>query len=141
MKKELDYKLCEKYPKIFAKRNGDKRETRMYGGFTCGDGWYGLIDQLCGNLQWNTDHNGQPQVVAEQVKEKFGTLRFYVESATPEQHAVIRFVEQLSAHICEFCGTTKNMGKTSVWLRNLCEDCSKDQRHPWKKNEENENDS
>lgn len=136
MKKELDDKLCAKYPKIFANRGGDKRDTCMYWGFTCGDGWYGIIDQLCNNLQWNTDNNNQPQVVAAQVKEKFGTLNFYVESATPEQRAVIGFAEQLSAHICEFCGTNQNMGKTTGWLRNICEDCSKDHRHPWKKNEE-----
>jgi len=87
MRKELDEKLCAKYPKIFANRNGDKRKTLMCWGFSCGDGWYWLLDRLCSNLQWDTDKNNRdekyPQIVAMQVKEKFGGLRFYVESATP----------------------------------------------------------
>ena len=136
MRKELDEKLVEKYPKIFADRHGDKMKTAMCWGFACGDGWYWLFDKLCSQLQWNIDKNGQPQVVASQVKEKFGTLNFYVQSATPEQHAQISFAESLSADICESCGTTENMGRTSGWLRNICEDCSKDQKNPWKKNED-----
>jgi len=75
-------------------------------------------------------------VVASQVKEKFGTLSFYVKSATPEQHAQITFAESLSAHICESCGTTEKMGRTTGWIRNICEDCAPNQKHPWKKNEE-----
>ena len=145
MKKELDEKLCAKYPKIFANRGGSKMETCMYWGFECGDGWYWLIDKLCSNLQWDTDKNNRdgkyPQVVAAQVKEKFGGLRFYVESASSEQHAVIGFAESLSYYVCESCGTTKNMGRTSGWIRCICEDCSKDDRNPWKKYEENEDDS
>ena len=133
MRKDLDEKLCAKYPKIFADRHGDMRETLMCWGFDCGDGWYWLIDKLCSNLQWNTDKNNRdgnyPQVVAVQVKEKFGTLRFYVDSATPEQHAVISFVESLSYSVCESCGTTKNLGTTSGWIRVLCEDCSKEQKN------------
>ena len=140
MKKELDEKLCAKYPKIFADRHGDMRETLMCWGFDCGDGWYWLIDKLCSNLQWNTDKNNRdgeyPQVVAVQVKEKFGGLRFYVQGGTSEQHAVISFVESLSYSVCESCGTTKNMGRTSGWIASICEDCSKEQKNPWKKNEE-----
>ena len=49
----------------------------MCWGFSCGDGWYLLIDRLCSSLQWDTDTNKYPQVVATQVKEKYGTLRFY----------------------------------------------------------------
>lgn len=140
MRKELDEKLCAKYPLIFADRHGDKKETLMCWGFDCGDGWYWLIDKLCAQLQWNTDKNNRdgeyPQVVAVQVKEKFGGLCFYVQSATREQYATISFAESLSYGICEHCGTTKNMGRTSGWIRNICEDCSKDDKNPWTKNEE-----
>jgi len=140
MKKELDEKLVKKYPKIFADRFEDKTKTAMCWGFSCGDGWYWLIDQLCSNLQWNTDRNNRegkyPQVIASQVKEKFGGLCFYVQSATPEQYAVINFAESMSYHICESCGTTENMGRTTGWIRNICENCSKDQKHPWIKNED-----
>jgi len=140
MKKELDEKLCEKYPKIFVNRHGDMKTTAMCWGFACGDGWYWLIDRLCSNLQWNTDKNNRdgkyPQVVASQVKEKFGGLCFYVESATPEQYAVISFAETLSNHTCEECGTTKNIGHTKGWITTLCEDCSVSSKNSWTKDEE-----
>jgi hypothetical protein len=50
MRKELDETLCAKYPQIFRDRNGDMRTTLMCWGFECGDGWYNIIDILCGKL-------------------------------------------------------------------------------------------
>ena len=140
MRKELDEKLCTKYPKIFADRHGDMKETCMVWGFECGDGWYWIINKLCSNLQWNTDKNNRdgkyPQIVASQVKEKFGGLCFYVQSATPEQHAVISFAESLSYEICEDCGSTKNIGRTTGWIKVLCEDCAVNAKHTWVKDKE-----
>ena len=50
MKRELDSHLCEKYPLIFKDRNADMRTTAMCWGLECGDGWYNIIDVLCGLL-------------------------------------------------------------------------------------------
>ena len=50
MRKELDEKLCEKYPLIFKDRHADMTETCMCWGFECGDGWFNIIDVLCGML-------------------------------------------------------------------------------------------
>lgn len=140
MTRELDEKLCAKYPKIFVNRHEDMRTTAMCWGFECGDGWYWLIDRLCSNLQFNTDNNNSgknegryPQVVASQVKEKFGGLRFYVEGASAAQHAVISFAESLSEHICEKCGSTKNIGHTKGWITTLCEECKEGSLLSWEK--------
>lgn len=126
MSPELDKKLCEKYPKIFANRNGNPQETLMCWGFECGDGWYDLIDTLCGWLQFNTDKNGHlpkyaSQVVAVQVKEKFGGLRFYVEGASEVQYAAISFAEAMSYKICDVCGAP---GKPSTggWISTRCDE-------------------
>ena len=78
----------------------------MHWGFTCGDGWYALIDMLCGELQHETDHNGAPQVTARQVKEKFGRLRFYVDQASERQRGMIDLACAVSACICEECGAS-----------------------------------
>ena len=97
MSPHLDESLCKKYPLIFANRHGSVMETLMCWGFDCGDGWYDLIDTLCGEIQHHIDNRKRnrevilkketfdsntlpeeiPQVVAVQVKEKFGSLRFY----------------------------------------------------------------
>jgi len=48
----------------------------MCWGLDIGDGWYDLIDKLCQKLTLIKKTTGI-QVKATQVKEKFGTLRFY----------------------------------------------------------------
>lgn len=123
MSPDKDKALCEKYPKIFADRHGDMRSTAMCWGFDCGDGWYDLIDVLCAHLQAMTDNNPNndrfPQIVAAQVKEKFGGLRFYVSASSDYQDGAISMAESMSYHICEVCG---NPGKPNNrgWIRTTC---------------------
>ena len=50
MRKELDEALCAKYPLIFKDRHENMQNTAMCWGFECGDGWYNIIDTLCGLL-------------------------------------------------------------------------------------------
>jgi hypothetical protein len=112
MKQELDEQLCAKYPKIFKDRHGDMKETLMCWGFECGDGWYNIIDQLCANIQHHIDWKqeqkekygrgeGCSQVVAVQVKEKFGTLRFYYDGGDDTIGGMVRMAESMSAVTCE----------------------------------------
>ena len=126
MREELDKQLCEKYPKIFVNRNGDMTETCMYWGFSCGDGWYDLIDTLCENIQSYIDNNSSEtrvisQVVAEQVKEKFGTLRFYTSGGDRLIDGMIWFAESMSGRICETCGNSGKL-RNSGWLVTLCDE-------------------
>lgn len=55
-----------------------ERFKDVYAGFDCGKGWYDLIDQLCWALEAECFRTGSSYKVA-QVKEKFGTLRFYID--------------------------------------------------------------
>lgn len=106
-------KLRKKYPKIVGNI-----------GFEHGKGWYHLIDLLCKKLQWDTDMNGQPQVEATQVKEKFGGLRFYTGPTTDRQDSMIEFAESLSYHVCERCGSTNRVKSTrGGWIQSLCQKC------------------
>jgi len=50
VRKELDETLCARYPLIFKDRNENMMHTAMCWGFECGDGWYNIIDTLCGLL-------------------------------------------------------------------------------------------
>lgn len=126
MRDELDKKLCEKYPKIFADRYKPMTETAMCWGIECGDGWYNIIDQLCANIQSHIDWEESrgiaiPQVVAEQVKEKFGTLRFYVRGGDEYIDALIAMAESMSGVTCEACGKPGTTGG-SGWISTMCED-------------------
>ncbi len=129
MREELDNALCQKYPKMFANRNKDMKETAMCWGFECSDGWYNLIDELCDTIQSYIDMNSRPdnvipQVVVEQVKEKFGTLRFYYQGGDRLIDGMVWFAESMSSRICEECGnpgTRKGQG----WIYTACEQHSK----------------
>lgn len=118
MKPELDAALCEKFPKIFRDRYEDKRTTAMCWGFECGDGWFELLMDLCKNIQKYCDEIGS-QVVAVQVKEKFGGLRFYVDRGDDHIYNLISEAELRSERTCEVCGIPGEVYGGS-WLKTLC---------------------
>ena len=64
-----------------------------------------------------------PTVV--QVKEKFGTLRFYIQAGTDEHDNYISFAESMSARTCETCGKPgKTLGRG--WYYTSCEEHAHD---------------
>ena len=62
----------------------------------------------------------------QQMKEKFGTLRFYYSGGNDRIHALVNLTENLSASVCEVCGTLGTLCKKSggSWVKTLCEDCA-----------------
>lgn len=50
MRQELDKALCAKYPIIFKDRHASMQTTTLCWGFECDDGWYNILDVLCGRL-------------------------------------------------------------------------------------------
>lgn len=127
-KKNTDY-LFKKYPKLFPKEERkDPMQSLMCFGFETGDGWVDLIDSLCSCIQTYIDNNQHlklPQVVVEQVKEKFGGLRFYTRGGDTLIHGMIWFAESLSFSICEECGKKGifKKSKTRNWYYTLCNEC------------------
>jgi len=110
MNPQLSNLLFERYPSIF--RLHTSPDSRMSEGLACGDGWFDLIDALCESLQFDIDNNGFPQISVRQVKEKLGTLRFYVGKVSENQRGKILFAESFSGRICDICGRpgkTKNI--------------------------------
>ena len=109
MTKELELKLVEKYPKILKNYGGDKKLTCMHWGMECGDGWYALLDETMHKLQHICD-TMHVQVIAEQIKEKLGSLRFYYRVETNFNTvesiitSVVHSAERESLHICENTG-------------------------------------
>lgn len=121
MRAELDELLCERYPKIFADRHKPMEGTAMCWGFMCGDGWFALIDALCAKLQALSEQDGSIQVVATQVKEKFGCLSFYVRSSTDEQDEAIELAMNMSMHTCEECGQPGQIVANNGWCMARCQ--------------------
>lgn len=59
---------------------------------------------------------------AIQVKEKFGTLRFYMSHATDEMYKLREEAELKSSETCELCGKPGHRRNTA-WISTLCEEC------------------
>lgn len=122
MKVELQNKLYAKYPKIFADKDKSMQETCMCWGIETGSGWYDIIDDLCKQIQEYIDESGCEQVIATQVKEKFGTLRFYFYGGDDTVDRMVLDAERKSYITCEECGkpgTSNDRG----WIRVRCGDC------------------
>lgn len=112
MQARLDAYLVKKCPTLFADRFASMRTTAMCWGFDVGDGWYQLLKEACMKIEpilaackakdpvaWK-----QGFFRASQIKEKFGTLRFYVSGAPDEVHKIIHKAEIRSTKTCEVCG-------------------------------------
>ena len=77
--------------------------------------------------------------VAVQVKEKFGTLRFYLDGYNDTISAYESFAEAMSARICEDCGSPGKT-RTGGWYRTLCDKHAEEQGYSLEdETEENEN--
>ena len=100
MKQELQESLFEKYPSIFARRHMPQVHSAMCYGIQCPDSWYDLIDTLCGGIQSYADQNA---IICEanQVKSKFGGLRFYVTYSDPYIKGLLSMAEMISFKIKE----------------------------------------
>ena len=126
MKQELDELLCKRYPQMMVNRNLPMTETCMCWGFSCGDGWFNILDQLMGNIQHHLDCNNKngpvvAQVTLDQVKEKFGTLRFYYTGGDDEISGMVAMAEAMSGVTCEECGGPgKRVG--GGWVTTLCQE-------------------
>lgn len=112
MKRVLKDALSGRYPRIFVGKHG---------GFDTGDGWYNLLDLLSARIQAHVDAGKCPQVEAEQVKEKYGGLRFYYTGGDATVHALVGFAEDLSERTCETCGAPGTPNDEYGWIRTRCD--------------------
>lgn len=75
-------------------------------------------------------------VVATQLKEKYGTLRFYVYGADDYVNGLIQMAEAMSVVTCETCGAPGEE-REGGWIRTLCDEHAKEQGYH-SEEEENE---
>jgi hypothetical protein len=129
-KKEYDDYMVKKYPDIFRERKLTIHESCMAWGFDIGPGWYQLVDDLCKCLVEIQKVTGI-EIIAKQVKEKFGTLRFYISYTLPDGfdsltwweiiYGIIDAFEQKSSQCCERCGKLGSL-RDDGWITTLCDE-------------------
>jgi len=69
--------------------------------------------------QLKTVPDACPQMVATQVKEKFGTLNFYYCGGDDVVAGIVLMAESMSAVTCEVCGNRGQRNDES-WIHTLC---------------------
>ncbi len=93
----------------------------------CHDGWFKLIKELSENIQkelTKLDINLKKDFYVEQIKEKFGGLRFYVNFIPSNKISeLIKIAEEKSYTICEDCGKKGKLRGDLPWVLTLCDEC------------------
>jgi hypothetical protein len=110
--------IVKKYPKLLKKLNY----------IECNVGWIDIIDLLCTQLEIINSKYPNPEdgIFAAQVKEKFGGLRFYVDTNNLSEQDyenmvnLINETESRSYKTCEMCSAPAKKVKYST----LCDQCS-----------------
>ena len=129
MSPKLEKFLFKTYPKLFPTgRNVDPKASLICFGLENGDGGFWIIHNLCAAIQSHIDGTSPKpdQVVVDQVKEKFGTLRFYFHGGDDTISGMVSFAEWLSGVTCEGCGNTdaQTIGRTTkCWYKTCCKGC------------------
>ena len=150
MTPELEDRLVQEFPEIFRDWRGDPQHTCMAWGIECPAAWEPAIRAACVCIahEVRSVNERHPtlgfRVIADQIKEKFGTLRFYwhsecalwtaPETALPEHEAAvaaahgridgaIACAERITALVCADCGAPNSANPRRPMWGNWCERC------------------
>lgn len=118
MNKENAAKLEADFPEIFRDLHGNITKSPMAWGFSCGDGWFEIIHTACKLI---SGRKTEIPFIAVQVKEKFGSLRFYYSGGDEYCDGVISMLEAISSRTCEVCGERGKIRTDGGWYQTLCD--------------------
>ncbi len=115
---KMIHKLVRKYPKLF-------KTCKI---IECDKGWDSILENLCNCIQdYITRNTLAKDFDVTQVKEKFGTLRFYTNYSDDYIDGMVYLACYLSSKTCEFCGTQKSVSvcRFGGWIKTACKECRK----------------
>lgn len=100
-------------------------------GCECRNGWYELIYNLCDEINdLYAKYEIEPNLTVNQVKEKFGTLRFYYSIPSGTDSNLVNEIDEVvdkyyrkSEVTCEVCGQQGKLRQDTVSWEVLCDSC------------------
>jgi hypothetical protein len=124
----------ERYPNIFVQK-------KFFRGIECGPGWFGLVDEMCFQIDKICRDNPGFKVCIDLIKEKFGSMRVQGVSMYSvgcegsdgsqliEAHEglsdmiwkVIETADKKSSTVCDICGEPGEVLSSGGWLRARCD--------------------
>ncbi len=107
---------------------------------SCGDGWYNLLYELSEKIENILKNDNRFTIKVDQIKEKFGILRFYISFDFSEQidnedhfieqdiitapiYSLISEADAKSMQTCEICGRQPAGQMGTNWIHTICESC------------------
>lgn len=127
MTEELELQLVREFPSFFRDYKGDMRVTCMAWGMEHGDGWFKLFYELNQKIDKYLKlfkKKDRPYFCWSQVKEKYGTARWYYSGGDEIVSDLVKLAENATHNTCERCG---EWGKTrgKVWYYTSCNEHAK----------------
>ena len=100
---------------------------------TCEEGWRDLLERCCVRIEAALAEGGVLRV--QQIKEKFGALRFYWSGDLPDAakakvDEAIALAAARSACTCEICGAEGRLYDRDGWLATACPEHAKGELTP-----------
>jgi hypothetical protein len=107
MNKQYALTLYAAFPMLYRSFYQPITKTFLRESLDCGDGWFELLMQLSAdieNLAHQEGRNASNWPAAQNVKEKYGTLRFEVCGGSQAMLDLTYAAERKSGKVCEECG-------------------------------------
>jgi hypothetical protein len=125
MNKANTQSLIKDFPHLYRQAR-EEVQSSMHYGFACGDGWFQVLYELSAKIAARAavhgidqDDDRYPRV--DQVKEKFGVLRFYTTGYSDYKDLIEEAVAK-TRETCEVCGQPGAM-RTQNWIKVSCDRC------------------
>jgi len=124
----FEEKLIQKYPELFYKNEDGVRYCPC--GAYVPSGWEPIVEELCGAIhdyltKTYRFKDGEkvypPSVRIDQIKEKFGGLRFYFSGGDEKVAGMVHFTEYLCNKVCEVSGEKGELCIRGGWYKTLSE--------------------
>jgi len=115
-------KIIEECPITYEHYITPGKDYLKYNALGVGFGWLLPIYKFSKKLE---EYNTTAEEAARpaQIKEKFGTLRYYLNWTTDEINDWMGECEAECSKRCEYCGGTDRVQPTGGWVKNLCVNC------------------
>jgi len=125
MDQKLENKIMQGFSWFEARNAWDDEKLGFGYPCECNDGWFQLIYDLCKELDeyYKSIYEDINTLRVLQIKEKYGTLCFYIGSYYGDANKIVHKYEEKSYDVCEICGEHGKLRTKGRWLKTLCETC------------------
>ncbi|WP_419885677.1 hypothetical protein [Paenibacillus sp. B-A-8] len=122
MKAELQEQLLSHFP--WARPISGRESLWSKYGFSIGDGWYDLIENLFSEIEVVYRVKGREvDLEIVQIKERFGVLKVYFYGGLDELYELAHKYEELSLSVCYDCGGQGQHRRIGFWWITMCDNC------------------